>query len=80
MEGFTKLTEQEKHETKGGFAWLAAIPAAIEGIATIFGLFKSINSNKGTITVAKNRFQYDNSTKATKHTATSEHVDLHYFH
>ncbi len=50
INGFTKLSQDEKEQTYGGWAWLVAmLPLLMQSVVTTVASIKSIFSEKGSI-------------------------------
>lgn len=50
IEGFKKLSNEQKENSYGGWAWLvAAIPLLLETIMTAVSSYKMLSSDKGSV-------------------------------
>ena len=50
IKGFTKLTDKQKDDQYGGWAWLAtAIPLFLQAIMTAVTTYKLLESDKGSV-------------------------------
>lgn len=75
--GFKKLSNKEKEESYGGWAWLAtAVPIFLQAVMTTVSSYKMLSSNKGSVKYDGADAKWDDShssTKTSRSTKTTHH-------
>lgn len=70
---FTRMTQTQKEEIYGGWAWAILAPFIISSIAQAVSSFKMATSNSGSVKVSGYESHWDNkSTSSSSSKSTSE--------